>query len=79
MSDFEFKSETQQITNVEQLEQRLSRSSYIRVGLVALLSNFGFKCLFKNTKKQPVAIFKTQRFGISLCGSLRTFWEESVH
>ena len=58
MSDFEFKSETQQNTNVEQFEQRLSRSSYIRVGLVALLSNFGFKALFKNTKKQPVQYSK---------------------
>ena len=27
------------------------------------MSNFGFKSLFKNTKKQPVAIFKTQPFG----------------
>ena len=73
MSDFEFKSETQQNTNVEQFEQRLSRSSYIRVGLVALLSNFGFKGLFKNTKKQPVAIFKTQPFGTTLCGSFKFF------
>ena len=78
MSDFEFKSETQQNTNVEQLEQRLSSSSYIRVGLVALLSNFGFKSLFKNTKAACGNIQNTALWNYSLRQFKFFFWKKVI-
>ena len=77
MSDFEFKSETQQNTNVEQLEQQLS--SYIRVGLVALLSNFGFKGLFKTPKNSLWQYSKHSPLELLSAAVLSFFLEESVH